>query len=133
MTTLRIATIPSGPAQGGSCRRGMPAGVLLAPLALFCGISFAQAPIRERSDAVPAIDAARRSADAAHNATVGAQARLTQAEARLRRANEAAAAARKEEEAARAEQAAATEALASAKNSETQAQAGLTRTLEQRK
>jgi ABC-type arginine transport system ATPase subunit len=133
MTFLRIATIFCGPPP--ALQRPFSAALAMASaaFALFCGTAYAQAPIRERSDSVSTIDAARRSADAAHNATIGAQSRLTEAEARMRRASEAAAAARKEDEAARAELAAATDALARAKSGETQAQAALTRALEQRK
>jgi hypothetical protein len=133
MTSFRIATNPPAPACSHLRHLVAHAAIAIATPALLCGIALAQAPIRERSDTVSTIDAARRAADAAHNAAVGAQSRLIEAEARVRRATEAAGAARKEEQAARAEQAAAAEALAGAKISETQAQAGLTRALEQRK
>jgi hypothetical protein len=108
------------------------AAMAVAMFAPLCGTASAQAPIRERSDAVSTIDAARRAADAAHNATVGAQSRLAEAGARVQRATEAAAAARKEEDAARAEHAAALDAVARARSGENRAQAALTRALEQR-
>ena len=96
-------------------------------------LAHAQAPIRERSDAVSPIDGARRAADLARNGLVAAQLRSAEATTRLQKAEDALKAAQKEIDAARLEKSAADRAQDTAKTTDDQARAGLARALDARK
>ena len=92
----------------------------------------AQAPIRDRSESVTPLAAARRSADAAHAALKAAETRVAEARERAKRADDALKAARAEDEAARAEAKAATAELERARKDDESARARLAKVLEAR-
>ncbi len=108
------------------------AGALVLAL-LGAGTAYPQAPIRERSDAVSAIDGARRAADLARNGLVAADARRNEATARVKKAEEGLLAAQKEIEASRIEKAAADRAQEAARAADDLARAALVRALDARK
>lgn len=115
-----------------------PAARLLCMLAMLlaavCGAmpAFAQAPIRDRSETVNPLVAARRTADAAHAALRAAEAREAEARERGKRAGDALKAARAEDEAARAELKAANAGLERARKEDEAARAALAKALEAR-
>ena len=106
----------------------------VATLALIgCLAAHAQAPIRERGEAVSPIDGARRAADRASDALASAENRRSAAQARIAKAEQALAAARKEQDAANIEHAAAESELIRARKSEAEAREALVRALDARK
>lgn len=104
-------------------------GLQLACLS-WAPVAMAQAPIRDRSDAVAPIEGARRAADAARNALVAAENRQAAAISRRKQAEEAMAAAQKEIEAARIEESGAGAELARSRQADEKARAALSRVLD---
>lgn len=98
-----------------------------------CVTAHAQAPIRDRSEAVSPIDGARRAADRANDALTAAENRINAAKARAGKAEQALAAAGKEQEAAKIEQAAAESELLRARKAESEAREALARAIDARK
>ena len=98
-----------------------------------CLTAHAQAPIRDRSEAVSPIDGARRAADRANDALTAAENRINAAQARADKAKQALAAAGKEQEAANIEQAAAASELLRARKADSEAREALARAIDARK
>ena len=98
-----------------------------------CLMAHAQAPIRDRSEAVSPIDGARRAADRANDALTAAENRINGAKARAGKAEQALAAAGKEQEAAKIEQAAAESELLRARKADSEAREALARAIDARK
>lgn len=97
---------------------------LLAPVA------WAQAPIRERSEAAPGVEGLRRVAATTRNELATAEARHKSAQAEQKRAEAAHAAAAKELAAARSETERAQSELAAARAADQEARAALNRALD---
>lgn len=107
-------------------------GMILAALLFGAPLAFAQAPIQDRSEVVPGVVGARRSADTARAVVLRAEQRGDEAIKRVRTAEQALNAAQAELKAARADRAAATAALERARQADTEAQAALARALDKR-
>ena len=107
-------------------------GMILAVLLFGAPPAFAQAPIQDRSEVVPGVVGARRSADSARAVALRAEQHSDAAIKRVRVAEQALTAAQAELKAARAERAAATAELARARQTDTEAQAALAKALEKR-